>query len=80
MRAFWEEFSAAVAQTKDLSISDVIDALDEDLGPALLPRARRRARPAPLPGLQLRAARLRLGRSGAFIGCANYPNAATPAR
>ena len=37
LRAFWEEFSHAVDQTKDLKISDVIAALDEDLGPHFFP-------------------------------------------
>ena len=57
MRAFWEEFSRAVDQTKDLKISDVIDALDRGPRPAFLPAARGRHRPARLPGLRQRAAR-----------------------
>ena len=57
MRAFWEEFKRAIDATKDLKISDVIDALDEELGPALLPRTRGRHRSAGLPGLRRRKAR-----------------------
>ena len=52
MRAFWEEFSRAVDQTKDLKISDVIAALDQDLGPHFFPPQRGRHRPARLPGLR----------------------------
>jgi DNA topoisomerase-1 len=37
LRTFWMEFSHAVDQTKDLKISDVIAALDEDLGPHFFP-------------------------------------------
>ena len=37
MHAFWDEFSKAVDQTKDLKISDVIAALDQDLGPHFFP-------------------------------------------
>jgi DNA topoisomerase I len=37
MRAFWEGFSHAVDQTKELKISDVIAALDADLGPHFFP-------------------------------------------
>ncbi|MEK9724449.1 MAG: type I DNA topoisomerase, partial [Rhodospirillaceae bacterium] len=33
LRDFWEAFSAAVAETKDLRISEVLDKLDELLGP-----------------------------------------------
>jgi DNA topoisomerase-1 len=73
MRAFWEEFNAAVGATKDLTISAVIDALDEELGPHFFPQ--------PADGGDPRTCRvcgtgrlgLRLGRNGAFIGCSNYP-------
>ncbi len=34
---FWDEFSHAVEQTRDLKISDVIDALDADLGQHFFP-------------------------------------------
>ena len=57
MRDFWRDFSHAVDQTKDLKISDVIEALDQDLGAALLPAARGRHRPARLRGLRQRPAR-----------------------
>ena len=40
MRAFWDEFSKAVDQTKDLKISDVINALDRGSGAAFLSAAR----------------------------------------
>ncbi len=49
--AFWDEFSRAVEQTRDLKIGDVIDALDQDLGRAFLPGPRGWHRPAPVPGL-----------------------------
>ncbi len=73
MRAFWEEFSAAVAKTKDLSISDVIDALDEDLGPHFFPDRGDGSNPRACPACGNGRLGLRLGRSGAFIGCSNYP-------
>ncbi len=48
MRAFWEEFRAAVDATKDLSVREVIDALDEELGPHFFPdRVAMAATPAP---------------------------------
>ncbi|HQT68576.1 MAG TPA: type I DNA topoisomerase, partial [Acetobacteraceae bacterium] len=37
LRDFWRDFSAAIGQTTELKISDVIDALDEDLGPHFFP-------------------------------------------
>jgi len=73
MHAFWNEFSRAVEQTRDLKISDVISALDQDLGPHFFP-------PRP-DGLDPRLCSacgngrlgLKLGRYGSFIGCSNYP-------
>jgi len=37
LREFWTGFSAAIGETKDLKISDVIDALDEILSPHFFP-------------------------------------------
>ena len=70
---FWRDFSAAVDGTKDLSITQVLDALDEDLGPHFFPPQRRRPRPASLPGCGAGRLSLKLGKFGAFIGCSNYP-------
>jgi DNA topoisomerase-1 len=85
MHEFWADFRGAVDATKDLKISDVIDALDEDLGSHFLPGARGRDGPAGLPVCvsERRAAGrlgLRLGRTGAFIGCSNYPECAATTR
>ncbi|CAA9280801.1 MAG: DNA topoisomerase I [uncultured Acetobacteraceae bacterium] len=73
MRAFWDQFSAAVGATKDLKISDVIDALDEELGPHFFPTRGDGADPRVCPACAGGRLGLRLGRSGAFIGCSNYP-------
>jgi DNA topoisomerase-1 len=73
MREFWDHFRAAVDATKDLKISDVIDALDEDLGPHFFPAKEGGADPRLCPNCQSGRLGLRLGRTGAFIGCSNYP-------
>jgi DNA topoisomerase-1 len=72
LRDFWRDFSAAIGETKDLKISDVITALDEVLGPHLF---------VPIDGEDPRVCptcgdgrlSLKLGRFGAFVGCSNYP-------
>jgi DNA topoisomerase I len=74
MRAFWTDFSAAIAETKDLKISDVIDALDEELGPHFFPGREDGSDPRLCPSCQSGRLGLRLGRHGAFIGCSNYPD------
>ncbi|MDE2198524.1 MAG: type I DNA topoisomerase [Rhodospirillales bacterium] len=73
MRAFWEEFSRAVDQTKDLKISDVINALDQDLGPHFFPPREDGSDPRVCAACGNGRLGLKLGRHGAFIGCSNYP-------
>jgi DNA topoisomerase-1 len=73
MRDFWKDFSAAIAATTDLKISDVIDALDEDLGPHFFPEREGAGDPRACPSCGNGRLGLRLGRTGAFIGCSNYP-------
>ena len=73
MRAFWDEFSKAVEQTKDLKISDVIAALDEDLGPHFFPAREDGSDPRSCPACGNGRLGLKLGRYGSFIGCSNYP-------
>jgi DNA topoisomerase-1 len=70
---FWRDFSAAVAGTKDLSITQVLDALDEDLGPHFFPADGSGRDPRLCPGCNTGRLGLKLGKFGAFIGCSNYP-------
>ncbi len=73
LRAFWEGFSGAIEQTKGLKISDVIDALDADLGPHFFPTREDGSDPRACPSCGGGRLGLKLGRFGSFIGCSNYP-------
>ena len=73
MRSFWDEFSSAVDQTKELKISDVINALDEDLGPHFFPVREDGSDPRRCTACGSGRLGLKLGRMGSFIGCSNYP-------
>ena len=73
MRAFWQDFSAAVEGTRDLKISDVIDTLDADLGPHFFPPRADGSDPRRCTACGNGRLGLRLGRQGSFIGCSNYP-------
>jgi DNA topoisomerase-1 len=73
MRAFWEEFSKAVEQTRELKISDVISALDQDLGPHFFPARADGGDPRACTACGTGRLGLKLGRYGSFIGCSNYP-------
>ena len=74
MAAFWAEFSKAVEGTRDLTISDVINALDADLGPHFFPARADGADPRLCPSCGQGRLGLKLGRLGAFIGCSSYPS------
>jgi DNA topoisomerase-1 len=74
MRAFWEEFSNAIEQTRELKISDVVDALDRDLGPHFFPPREDGTDPRVCQACGTGRLGLKLGRYGSFIGCSNYPD------
>ncbi len=73
MQTFWDAFSKAIEATRELKISDVIDALDKDLGEHFFPARADGADPRNCPACSGGRLGLRLGRMGSFIGCSNYP-------
>ncbi len=73
LRDFWKDFSAAVGETKDLKISQVIDELDSVLGPHIFPAGEEGVDPRKCPACAEGRLNLKLGRFGAFVGCTNYP-------
>ena len=73
MHEFWNEFSRAVEQTRELKISDVIAALDRDLGPHFFPARQDGSDPRACQACGSGRLGLKLGRYGSFIGCSNYP-------
>ncbi len=73
MEAFWRDFSNAVEQTRELKISDVIDALDQDLGEHFFPAREDGGDPRLCTSCGTGRLGLKLGRHGSFIGCSNYP-------
>lgn len=73
LREFWDGFNSRVDEARDLSISEVIDAIDEQLGPHFFPEAEDGKNPRLCPACNEGRLGLRLGRHGAFIGCSNYP-------
>jgi DNA topoisomerase I len=74
LRDFWREFRSAIDGTRELTIGQVIDALDRDLGPHFFPEDGSGRDPRLCPACKQGRLGLRLGRNGGFIGCSNYPN------
>lgn len=73
LRDFWEGFTGAVEEIKDLRIGDVLNALDELLGPHIFPPRADGGDPRQCPQCGVGRLSMRLGKFGAFIGCSNYP-------
>jgi DNA topoisomerase-1 len=70
---FWRDFIGAVDDIKDLRVSEVLDALNEVLGPHIFPPRADGADPRQCPTCGTGQLSLKVGRYGAFIGCSNYP-------
>ncbi|HZP18735.1 MAG TPA: type I DNA topoisomerase [Bauldia sp.] len=73
LRDFWRQFSADVAETKDLRVAEVLEALNELLGPHIFPARADGGDPRTCPLCGTGKLSLKLGKYGAFIGCSNYP-------
>ncbi|MBB5752675.1 type I DNA topoisomerase [Prosthecomicrobium pneumaticum] len=73
LREFWRQFSHDVDQTKELRVAEVLDALNELLGPHVFPPRADGADPRTCPVCGTGKLSLKLGKYGAFIGCSNYP-------
>ncbi len=71
---FWRDFSAAIAETSDLRITEVLEKIDEVLAPHLYPPREDGSDPRICPKCGAGRLNLKTARSGgAFIGCSNYP-------
>jgi DNA topoisomerase I len=73
LREFWTLFSASIGETKELKISDVIDALDAELGPHFFPERSDGTDPRACPTCSEGRLAIKLGKFGAFVGCSRYP-------
>jgi DNA topoisomerase-1 len=73
LRDFWRDFSGAVDETKDLRTTEVLDSLNELLGPHIFPPKADGSNPRACPSCNDGQLSLKVGKFGAFIGCANYP-------
>ena len=71
---FWRDFSAALGETADLRIGEVLEKIDEVLAPHLYPPRADGGDPRVCPVCGAGRLNLKTARSGgAFIGCSNYP-------
>ena len=71
---FWQDFSASIAETSELRITEVLKKINEVFEPHLFPANEDGTNPRLCPNCNLGKLSMRTARSGgAFIGCSNYP-------
>ena len=78
LRDFWTQFTAAIDETKDLRVSEVLDVLNEELGAFVFPSTDADGNvvenPRECPLCKIGTLSLKLSRHGAFVGCTRYPD------
>ena len=70
---FWRDFSAAIAETSELRITEVLSKLDEVLAPSLYPPREDGSDPRTCPLCGQGRLHLKTSRTGGFVGCSRYP-------
>ena len=70
---FWRDFKAAIDSTKELTITNVLDVIDEELGPHFFQADENGILNRSCPNCDSGRLGLKLGKFGAFVGCSNYP-------
>ena len=78
LRDFWRDFTSAIGETKELRVTEVLEALNELLGPHIFPDKGDGSDPRSCPSCGANPEKpgrlsLKTGKFGAFIGCSNYP-------
>ena len=73
LKEFWTGFIGAVNDIKDLRVSEVLDALDDMLGPHIYPARADGGDVRQCPTCGTGKLNLKAGKFGAFVGCSNYP-------
>ncbi|MBN8534756.1 MAG: type I DNA topoisomerase [Rhizobiales bacterium] len=73
LRDFWKDFKAAIEGAKERRTSEVLEGLNEHLGPAIFKDKGDGSNPRACPKCGSGTLSLKLGKLGPFIGCSNYP-------
>jgi DNA topoisomerase I len=73
LQDFWKGFIGAVNDIKDLRVAEVLDALDDMLGPHIYPPRADGGDIRQCPTCGTGRLNLKAGKFGAFVGCSNYP-------
>ena len=70
---FWTDFSKSVEASNDLTMTEITDAIDAELGSHFFPVKEDGSDPRKCPDCENGRLGIKLGKFGGFIGCSNYP-------
>jgi DNA topoisomerase-1 len=73
LKDFWRDFIGAVDEIKDIRVAEVLDVLDNMLGPHIYPQRTDGGDVRQCPTCGTGKLNLKAGKFGAFVGCSNYP-------
>jgi DNA topoisomerase-1 len=73
LQEFWKDFFSQIEDTKELRVTNVLDALNEALAPLVFPKREDGSDPRICQVCGTGNLSLKLGKYGAFVGCSNYP-------
>jgi len=73
LKDFWDDFIGVVNDIKDVRVSEVLDVLDNMLGPHIYAPREDGGDPRQCPTFGTGKLNLKAGKFGAFVGCSNYP-------
>ncbi|MEM1379268.1 MAG: type I DNA topoisomerase [Pseudomonadota bacterium] len=74
LHRFWDEFHAKIDGMTGLRITEVLDTLNDVLGPHIFPQKEDGSDPRTCPSCDDGQLSLKVGRYGAFVGCSQYPD------
>lgn len=70
---FWNGFNLAIQASDGLSMTEITNAIDEELAPHFFPPRADGSDPRKCPDCENGRLGIKIGKFGGFIGCSNYP-------
>jgi DNA topoisomerase-1 len=74
LRAFWTDFYARIEESKKLTITEVLEKVDQMLEPFIFGVGEAAAKARVCPQCSTGKLHLKTGKFGSFLGCTNYPD------
>ena len=71
---WWIPYKQSIDTASSLRVKDVVEKIDNDLGPHFFPENKNGEDPRKCPKCQKGKLKIQYGRYGGYIGCSNYPN------